>query len=81
MIDGNYMDTPILQLIRNINAIKSKKAYIHSQVKSIVNKIDIKVRNNFYKGTIISILKYSSKFNHGSKDGIINKGLTSLGCS
>ena len=41
LVNGAHMDVAITQLVRNIDAIKSKTNYIYSQVGSNVDKIDI----------------------------------------
>jgi len=81
IVEEDYMDAPIFQLVRNIDAIKSEKEYIQSQVGSDIDKIDIKARNSFYEGATISMLKYLLKFNyHGSRDRMIDKSLILSGC-
>ena len=55
--------------------------YIHLQVTSIVEYVDIKARNCFFKGATLSIIKYVTKFIHHSvRNKIINRGFTATEC-
>ena len=72
----NYQDLKIAKIIWLIDAMKEEEEYTRNIVSSKVKYIDLHARNYFFIGTIVSIIKYTSKFNqHRVRNKLINEGL------
>ena len=62
IIENQYTDIAISQVVRIINSIASERDYIQSQLGSKAEYIDIEARNMFYEGPSPALLKCTSKF-------------------
>ena len=79
--NGVYFDSKIAEMNRVIDVEKNKYDYTINIVGSRAQYIDFNVRNSFFSGVTISIIKYATKFNHYSKrNKVINRRLPSNEC-
>ena len=71
------MERGIKELVWLSDSRDAECSYVIRLYPDIYHMIDLNMRNFFYN-TIISVIKYTAKFNmYGIKDQIINEGLVS----
>jgi len=60
-------------MVRIIDVIDEEKVYTKNIVGSNIEYIDFNTRNSFFSGSMVLMLKYTSKFNqHGTQNKLMN---------